>query len=285
MLTAQKGKLIMRRILTSAAIFAAVMICVPVAGARNIESVKSGDWDALDTWQLVGGGAVDPKPGADDSVTVKNTHEVDVRLSAEYADNITVQSGGTVDIEQTCSLTLDGSTSATSYVSGTGVIHLENSGSILRFTSNSHTISFVTSAGAIQGDHNSANIEIAGSKTVTSYVTIAGALQIVPVSGESNTMFLNRGTVQADRSTASSVLKVAVTTLNYCNCGTAADGDWSVSHANSTLRFDVSSTALQGDFTVSAGTLDINSDITTCGSLTQTGGVIDVAAGRVFRTD
>ena len=57
-----------------------------------------------------------------------------------------------------------------------------------------------------------------------------------------------------------------------------AGGTW-ILDSSATIRFDAASTDLAGDFQISAGTLDINQDFITSGSMHLSGGKIEVAAG------
>jgi len=179
--------------------------------------------------------------------------------------------GGLINVDHgSGSVVLSGG-GASHYIRGAnGELRLTLSGSELSITS-SATITYTETAGKIEGQDDGAKITVGSGITFTSDINIVGAMQIDATSAT----FLNHGLVHANRD---GTLKLA--------SGTVDDSDgavrWQVSHADAVLWFNVAAGDLEGNFDVSAGTLDIDEDVTTTGSLTHTGGTIDVASGKCF---
>jgi len=262
----------MKKLLTTAAIFAAVMICAPAMALNNNTfqpAGATGNWNVAGNWS---GGV----PGAGDNAIIPDGKTCYVNVSDARAGAFTVQGAGVLSVNSSCMLEIDNNSS----VNATGGVLLTGSGSTLRISGNLT----ISGNGSLEGQDNSAQVELSSSCTLTlaSTTTIEGALQLVPKSGASNTTFLNLGTVRADRS--SNTLVVDVDALDDA-CTTDVDGDWEVAdYSTSKLSLRISSTILQGDFSVTNGTLDVQADIMTSGDLSFTGGKIEVAAGMVFRT-
>ncbi len=179
------------------------------------------------------------------------------------ADCIQVETGGTLEILASSTLILTGPDRSCV----DGEVLLKGSGSILRFTTNHHTVSC---SGKIKGESDTAEIVI-DNVTLTGDVKITGRLRITGAGD-----FTNEGSVTADRTNGT--LDVQVT-------GTIADGSgasWEVAAAGAMLRFVEEPASLQGDFTVSDGTLRAGDDVApgddidvvTTGNLTHTGGKI-----------
>jgi hypothetical protein len=261
-----------RGILTTAAIFAAMMLCAPVTFAA-IEWNGDGnneDWSDADNWDS------DSVPTSSDDVVfpdAESPYTVSMDGSGGgdpkgYARTITVSEDCTLDIEDDTVLEIGDDDGRSSTING--VVRLVADGSVLRFMY-SHTVS---GSGSITGLHSDAELQITTTETLISTTTINGCLTILPVGG-AGTTFTNNGVV--DASTASSTLEIYPTALG------AGSGDWRVTASGATLWFRVGSTSLTGDVAVSDGTLDIDENVETSGDLSQTGGVINVEAGNYFQ--
>jgi hypothetical protein len=274
-----------RTILTTAAL-AAVILLVPAANANGRSLVSAGagpaDWDDTSSWYLSGTTTNPGTPPDDgDSVTIRSGHQIDVASedSDAEADHISVESSGTLYIEQERTLTLDGTTSSTSYVDGliTLVQHpTEGDDGSLEFTTTSHTLSPTdpNAPGSIVGQDQGCLIALrSNSLGLISEVTIRGALTITEVSATS-TSFINNGAVEAD---TGETLEVSPGSIGD------SSGSWEVSAANGRLWINSSSSATHdGTVTVGAGTLDVDATFQTTSEYTQTGGTLDVAAGVTF---
>jgi hypothetical protein len=274
-----------RKLLTTAAVFAALFFVGPAANAATYYFYTGGtpgNWNTGANWWSTGcgTGTNGTIPNANDHAVICSGEICNVAANA-VADTIEVQTSATLNIQASMVLTLDGSANSTSYVEGTGRIYLQGSGSELSFTTNDHTISYVSSAGEIVGQHDSALITLdTNSQVLTSEIPISGALAITESGTPSDTRFVNSSTVSANL--ASGTLELSVDYLDDGMC--YAPGDWEVSASSAVLKFTADSTFLSGDFTVSSGTLDIDTDVWTSGSLSFTGGTIDVADGVSFET-
>lgn len=179
------------------------------------------------------------------------------------ADCVLVDTGGTIEIEASSTLTLTGPGPS----SVDGDLVLRGSDSKLKFTGLDHT---VTGSGKIKGRDDEAQIEIAPGVTFTGDVKIVGHLQITGAGS-----FVNDGCVTADA--PAGALDLAVTgTIDD-----AAGACWQVVGQDATLRFLTKPARLDGDFTVGEGTLRAGRDapvddidVVTTGDLTHTGGKI-----------
>jgi hypothetical protein len=273
----------MKRILTTAAIFAAVMICVPAMATVTWDGGASdGKWSSQNNWDT----NTVPTP-TDDVVLPVMSGKYDVSMdgtgvsgtNSGYARTIRVHNNCTLKIEDKKTLQIgdpNDTTDWTSYVNGR--IRLESDESIMSFVgSNVHTLNLDDAWGStsIDGLDASSQIQIADGKTLTSYVRIEGKLRIVP---SANTATLNNyGLVSANRN---GILELGSNTiLGDDRPSSTSDGCWSVE--GGTLQFRRAAT-LVGTFDVQYGTLDIDETLTdnTNGCLTFTGGSINVKEGK-----
>lgn len=295
----------MKRMLLTAAALLAVMIMLNVstANAADYRSKGAGpaDWADYTSWQICVDGewrdAVSGEvPDADDFATIRATQQIDVAAEDpdQSADHIDV--AGALHIEAGRTLTLDGSSSATSYVSGNGQMYLEvsgSTGSFLAFTTTDQVLSYVSTQGKITGAGEAAEIRIADSRKLTSQIIIDGSLKIAPAPSASSTRFIN-GTGGLVHANAAGTLDLQVDELDEWVTGSnevRTPGDWQVSTSPSAvLRFTTGSYYFSGRFDVDAGTLDIvaskgspaDPGVCTTGILDQQGGGIDVAGSKCF---
>jgi hypothetical protein len=250
-----------RNLLTTAALFAALMFGASAMAGNNTFTPQTGDWNDDGNWS---GGI----PDDTDNVIIGNNKTCTLSGTAGLADSLDIS--GTLNITGV-SLTVDGDSDYQHNVAGT--INLTNSTASLLFCKNDHELS---GGGAIDGADYSAQIQIGANesgRTLTSSTNITGALQIIPGASSSSTTFTNNGVVEADE--AGDMLAVSSDTLS-------GSGQWKVTGSGSTLQFQVGSTSLTGSFTVSDGTLDINATVETTSTLSFTGGEINVAADTHF---
>jgi hypothetical protein len=261
-----------RKLLTTAAFVAVLLIGATAQATDNTytNGTTDGKWSTPGNWS---GGVPDDTENA----VIPAGETCDVDITTAVADTIEVY--GTLNIEPGMKLTLDGSTSSTSYICGE--VYLEESGTCgnLAFTTNDHEL---LGNGSIIGADHCCQITLdTNSQALTNNgVTICGALEITESGTPTNTRFINHGVVSADL--ASGMLELDVDHLDtgtYC-----ASGDWDVSASSAILRFTVGSTYLCGKFSVSNGTLDIDANVWTDGDLSFTGGGIAVASGMSFKT-
>jgi hypothetical protein len=253
-----------RGILTTAAIFAALMFAVNVQ-ADNTFQPASGDWSDGGNWT---GGV----PADGDHVVIPDGSTCYVDEDGR-ADSFAVANGGYLIVEPGQTLAID----SNSTVDQDGGIILQGAGSVLQIL-----VSLTISGdGSIVGQDDEARIDIGADsdgtqRTLTSTITIEGALLIQRTSSATvNMTFTNNGIVEANDT--DDQLEISPNVVN----GT---GQWIVStDPDAKLLFSVSPTSLSGNVTVSDGTLDIDENFETSGTLTQTGGKIDVEKQNYFQ--
>lgn len=202
-------------------------------------------------------------------------------VTAAYLDvdeNITINSGGL--------MTINGSGDTSDIASGK-YIRIATVGvasyADLQFSVN-HT---VQGDGSIDGVSDYARVRVADTMTLTSQVKICGILSIDEVTGTNPATLDNQGEVHADDA---GVLNVAIGTIRD------STGDrWKTSGSdNAVLRISDDATGsnkLVGNIILGAdasppyhGTLDIQADVTSSGTLDQRAGtVIQVASGMTLQ--
>jgi hypothetical protein len=254
-----------KMIFTTAAVLAVLLVGATAQATDNTFSdAGSNDWNTPGNWSL---GHV---PTADENAVIPADNVCNIGITTAVADTIEVY--GTLNIAAGAKLTLDGSESSTSYVSGAGKVYLLGSGSELSFTSNNHTVSHSGTPGEIIGCH--INVKITITIVITIEIKITGSMEIQASGGT----FVNDGIVEANRNGASD-------NMLTCYSGTfTGSGTYKVSVSGATLKFvlGITATGLATDFVVPAGTLDIDEDVTTSGDLNFTGGTINVAANKTL---
>lgn len=240
---------------------------IPVYGEDCTFLPTTGDWNSAANWSCTGGEDI---PDADDEATIPSGKTCNVNVTTATVDHFYVP--GTLNIQAGKKLTVDGSDFSTSHVGGT--LNLEGSGSELAFVDNDQTISSIEGFGKLVGMNDSAQITVALDITLknSGFFVIEGNLKIT-----GNGTFDNQGNVRAN---VNGTLEVSTAGLKD-----TSGGKFEVSGGNgAVLKFSTTGAAtpvLAGEFEVSAGVLDIDSSLVTTGKLTQTGGKIDVADGKV----
>jgi hypothetical protein len=253
------------RILTTAAVFAAMLILSPTSAGVTTQFTgnNDNDWNDAGNWD-------NGIPTEADRAVIPDTKTCNVDTSPAYADTIEVEEGGTLNIPTSTILVLDNDNGPTANSVVNGTVNLQSSGAILRLIEEDHAIS---GAGTIVGADPAAKIEIGtggSSPRLTSTTTIEGTLQIV------NGTFFNNGTVEANATTQNYVLEIYPDVLG-------GSGYWNVTtNAYAELWFRTGSTSLTGQFMVSNGTLDVDDHVETTNNLTFSGGKIEVAANKRF---
>jgi hypothetical protein len=264
-----------RTILTTAA-FAAVLFIGASAQAQDNTFRYAGanhNWSTAANWS---GGV----PTAAHNVVIPPGETCDVDTNAAVADTVEVY--GTLNIlTGNKKLTLDGN-GGTSYVSGTGRIYLDDSGSELSFTSNNHTISYKGSSGEIVGLNDDALLTVATTGiTLTNEISISGSLEIQASSATVH----NKGTVKANRNNGVGDREITCASGTYTGTTT---GTYKVCASGSRLSFSAgitaASTNLENDFEATdGGIFDINENVATKGDFTiSSGGSIEVASNKSF---
>jgi fibronectin-binding autotransporter adhesin len=262
-----------RTILTTAA-FAAVMFIGAGAQAQcTFTGATDSDWNDASNWS---GGI----PTAADNAVIPAGKTCDVDTDAAVADTVEVY--GTLNIlTGNKKLTLDGD-GGTSYVSGTGRIYLNDSGSELSFTSNNHTISYKGSPGEIVGLNDDALLTVATTGiTLTNEISISGSLEIQASSATVH----NKGTVKANRNNGVGDREITCASGTYTGTTT---GTYKVCVSGSRLSFSAgitaASTNLENDFEATdGGIFDIDENVATKGDFTiSSGGSIEVASNKSF---
>lgn len=84
------------------------------AQANFNSNVATGNWSAAGSWTLTSGTDADGIPDADDNITILNTHTITVNTAARTCNNLTINTGGTLQINNQ-NLNVNG----TSAISGT----------------------------------------------------------------------------------------------------------------------------------------------------------------------
>ena len=262
-----------RTLMTTAAICAALLLATGANAADKYFYHTQGTpqaWTSANWYTAPdGGGSSTTKPGTSDRAII----EADCFMStSEEAESIEVEVGQELDIRTNQTLTLNNGSSEDSVIAGT--LDLEASGSELEFTTNNHQIS---GAGKIDGSSDSARLRISSAITVTvsQHTSVTGAMEIRAGSGTLD----NDGTVEADNAGAGN------STLTCFDGTFAGSGEYKVSTVGATMQFSsgISDTGMAADFTMTAGTLDVNEEVVTTGEYSQTGGTLDVVAGKKFQ--
>jgi hypothetical protein len=272
------------RILTTAAIFAALMFVANVSAADKYYYHGQGTpqpwsydssqgtcyWfsDAGHTTQTT-------KPSSSDVALIESNCYVDedancVSFAVSSSKYLILENGSGTGY------TLRVFGSGTSTIDPNATVQLTQSGSVLQFL-DSHTVS---GDGKIEGSDPSAEIQIgnaATARTLTSTTTIEGTLKIEPGDNATATMtFFNNGTVKANGTEDGDVLDVNPDVLG-------GSGKWWVTtDPDAELQFTKGSTSLTGEFEVNNGTLDVLDNVETTDDLTFDGGEIHVAANKRF---
>lgn len=275
-----------RAIITTAAICA--VLCMGVmAEAQSTGDFQTRDvngthsWNSTSLWQVYNGGWSDTATWPTDNtknVTIRTPSSsslvVQVNITNAAAAQLTVQTSTVVSILTNQCLEIAGNSS----VADANGIVLDSTGSKLK-VSNDLTIS---GTGELYGGSTTAEIQIADTKTLTSEITIEGALKIKEVTpATESATFINNGLVDAN---INGTLEVATDTISD-----DTGRRWSLDDDDARLLFSADATGnnkLVGNFDIDAGTLDIDANITTSGTLDQaasTTSTIDVAAGKTFQ--
>lgn len=272
----------------TAAIFAAFFITgSAMAETGTYMSTSAGAWSTPSNWKVDtnNDGTYDVpsatvKPTAINHVII--AHNIDV-TGNEAADSLDVQASKILDIQTGNTLTLDGTSRTAHTIAGT--VRLAGSGSTFAFTSASQSLS---GDGKIEGQDNAARITIADTYDLTSNIDVVGSLQIrgLDTSDPPDAGFENNDVVEANRATDANDNKLVL----YSGLITGS-GEWKMATADAFLNFAsgikadaTTAPKLTGPFTVSNGTLEIDENVTTTGSLSFSGGKIQVASGKTFIT-
>jgi hypothetical protein len=222
-------------------------------------------------------------PGVDDRGVICSGQTCYVTTNTTW-DTANIQ--GTLNIQPGYTLTLQNDNNNLGHGAGNdhsvvdGTVNLQASGTygVLAFEENDHELA---GSGSIIGADDNCQIMLGNDYLdLTSSITIRGALAIVESGSQTDTSFINNGTVSANL--ASGTLELAV---DYLDDGTCSTGNWTVSASSAVLQFGVGSTLLSGNFSISNGTLDIDADVWTEGDMSFTGGTIDVADGASFKVN
>jgi hypothetical protein len=269
-----------RKLLTTAAVFAALFFVGPANATTYYfyTGGTPGNWNTGANWWSTGcgTGTNGTVPTATDHAVICPSETCNVNVATAAAYTIDVMDSAVVNIQPNMKLTLGGATNVTSCICDGGVINLQASGGQygnLAFTTNDHNL---IGDGSIIGANHGCQITLnADNQVLMNNITISGALEITESGAPSGTQFINSGMVRANQT--SDTLELDVDSLdNGIHC---TIGDWEVNGTSSVLLFSIGSTYLCGDFTVSDGTLDLDATVSTCGTLSFTGGAIDTAGG------
>ena len=282
----------MKALLTTAAVFAAMMILVPAAFATSEtlyfdNNGGNHEWSNVANWSTSPSTHVAPSdnsyPLEDDRAVILSSSEYCTISSQDAAaDTLVVQSGAELNIEAQRQLTLDHDNGPAGDTEIAGTVNLNYDSeneyfSTLEFRDSNQAVS---GSGSIKGWGNTCRLSISTSNTLTNETTIEGSMQIRAGSGT----FQNNGTVEAnhyddDDDTLTLYSGTFSGGTSTCNEG------YKVTESLATLLIGVGSptiTSLSADFFIEDGTLDIQASVATTGGMRFTGGTISVNAGCSF---
>jgi hypothetical protein len=161
-----------------------------------------------------------------------------------------------------------------------GEIRLNHSDSKLRFITND---AILGGDGKIVGTRILARLEVEGATvTLTSYITIEGLMKITKLSGGTAGTFVNNGEVFATGgANAGDILLLEELTFARGHRGVYRVK--SSDHADAGMQFGTNAVAtdLSSDFRVEAGTLDVDVNLSTSGTLYYSGGTVDCSQSGV----
>jgi hypothetical protein len=273
-------------ILTSVALFAAVLMIVPSVTAGTIKYYTDNTGDH--SWFTAGNWSSDPFthsaagsiPGEGDRAVIQSGGDcyIDDPNTAALADTLCVESGGRLYINDDCVLELDADNGPEGSHCINGEVYLRDSDSELRFIDTDQTLSWCVVRGRIVGQHDNALITVSAGETLTSEITIEGALEIRAGSGT----FDNDYVVEAKKIDGSNE-----TLTLYSGTFSGGSGMYKVNDADAELWVYATGTpdcdGMSADFYVGAGVLDVDYNVCTTGYLTFLGGSIEVDSGNSFK--
>ena len=186
-----------------------------------------------------------------------------------------------------------------------GNVHLSTATSRIRVTNDTTFGALKNSHGRVKGFSNSARLQIArpatGTIRLTNKIRVAGAMVIEPYGeGDGDAVFCNMRAAatpksgQVNAELQNGVLELAsgliVEDDDIVLNSTLYRPQWRAWASGAVLQFQAEAgqtSLLKGDFDLANdGTLGIDQDVSTSGSLTQTAGTsVDVAAGHCFAYD
>jgi len=268
-----------KKILSVLAIAAlGVVMASPAAQAGVTEfdanGSASGNWSVSTNW-------TNGLPGSDDRAVIQSGKTCSFDLSSATVG--TLQVDGTLIILANKTLTIDGASINPTHSDDSevdGNLYLNGSESCLTFTSIDQTM-HGDNDGEIAGKANDARIKI-DDVTLTNSITMSGQMSIERLSGSARFCNGSTGVVRAGNPNASGsdeILSLA-SNLTVIDDSDRSTASWEVTDPDGILQFNEAATGLVGNFIVdNCGTLDVNADITTTGSLTQTAGTVDASPG------
>lgn len=256
---------------------AACLIAAPAAlgEAKTFDNESGGGdsmWNTSANWDPTG------VPVACDDVTIAADCFLNVDASV---GSVTVSDGinftfddDNVPTGHVLTVTGCGSQQFSTLSNATSIIHLDESASAIKFTTNDHVM---LGLGSIAGTNNAAQIDInAAGIDLRSEVDIKGFLII---TGAGN--FINAGSVEANAAGTLEINETLGNVDDLANSSVVSSSSfrWAVTHASAVLLFDVEPGCLSGHFFVETGDLRVgagadNLDVLTCGDLLMVGGRI-----------